>query len=294
VYSPALVVFIVAGPGGTVLNGKIGWFPLGPREAYVPPYYASQAYIQKVNIRHVRIGDHEKIDASRIRYAHRDKPHAFTVVSRQSFSQARQVGDSHVAIPDKEFARVRVNGTTAPVAPQRESVFASSRAQDRSVSRPPERTRQRKVVVRNAPSSARTPFKDEQKELAEHPGRPVEPRKQEARKERAPAAAPWVKQPSREPSREGSGRVEEHASEAPPKQEARQKEQDPQVRQAPKEKEQAPQVRQAPKDPKEREPRVRKAPKGRESQAAPKQKKVRIRKKLPNGRWVWVEEWVEE
>jgi len=279
VYAPALVVFIAAGPGGAVLNGKIGWFPLGPREAYLPPYRASQGYIQKVNIRHVRIGDHESIDSSRIRYAHRDKPHAFTVVSRQSFSGARQVGDSRVAVPDKELARVRVSGTTAPVAPERESVLASPRAQDRRASRPPERTMQRKVVVRNAPQAARTPFTDEQKELAEHPGRPVDPQKREAQqRERAPAAAPWVKQPSREASR----RAEESDSQR----------KEPQAKNGPKEQE--PQVRQAPKDQKEQAPKMRKAPKGRESQAEPKRQKVRVRKKLPNGRWVWVEEEVEE
>ena len=35
VYAPALVVFIGGGPGG--FGGNVGWFPLGPREVYVPP-----------------------------------------------------------------------------------------------------------------------------------------------------------------------------------------------------------------------------------------------------------------
>jgi len=63
VYAPALVAFTGAGPGDAVRNGRTGWFPLGPGEAYVPPYSASRAYIQKVNVRHVQVGEHQAGDA---------------------------------------------------------------------------------------------------------------------------------------------------------------------------------------------------------------------------------------
>jgi len=43
VYAPALVVFIGGGPGG--FSGNVGWFPLGPREVYVPPYHVSRGYM---------------------------------------------------------------------------------------------------------------------------------------------------------------------------------------------------------------------------------------------------------
>jgi len=48
VYAPALVVFIGGGPGG--FGGNVGWFPLGPREVYVPSYHVSQAYVTRVNV----------------------------------------------------------------------------------------------------------------------------------------------------------------------------------------------------------------------------------------------------
>src|SRR5271166_6300213 len=48
VYAPALVVFIGGGPGG--FGGNVGWFPLGPREVYVPSYHVSEAYVTRVNI----------------------------------------------------------------------------------------------------------------------------------------------------------------------------------------------------------------------------------------------------
>ena len=59
VYAPALVAFfgigaaVGVGIGAALAGGRIGWCPLGPREAYHPWYHASPAYVREVNIRHV-------------------------------------------------------------------------------------------------------------------------------------------------------------------------------------------------------------------------------------------------
>jgi hypothetical protein len=53
VYAPALVAFV----GGIELaatlsrqsSEPVGWFPLGPREAYVPPYTTNRDYYQRIN-----------------------------------------------------------------------------------------------------------------------------------------------------------------------------------------------------------------------------------------------------
>ena len=62
VYAPALVAW-VGGPqlsltigiggGGRPLAPAVGWFPLAPREVYVPAYRASPSYTQNINITHV-------------------------------------------------------------------------------------------------------------------------------------------------------------------------------------------------------------------------------------------------
>jgi hypothetical protein len=78
VYAPALVVFIDA-----VANGRTGWFPLGPREPYVPAYPASRAYVKNVNSTHVQIGDRETVDASRIQYAHREAGRVYMQAQEQ-------------------------------------------------------------------------------------------------------------------------------------------------------------------------------------------------------------------
>jgi len=44
VYAPALVVFIGGGRG---FGGNVGWFPLGPREVYVPSYPVSRGRLKK-------------------------------------------------------------------------------------------------------------------------------------------------------------------------------------------------------------------------------------------------------
>ena len=43
VYAPALVVFVGGGGG---FGGNMGWFPLGPREVYVPSY-ARESWIRQ-------------------------------------------------------------------------------------------------------------------------------------------------------------------------------------------------------------------------------------------------------
>ena len=193
VYAPALVIFIDAGSGTTVISGRIGWFPLGPREPYLPPYAASHAYIQKVNIPHVRVDGGQKLDPSKLRYAHRDQPHAYTVVAQQSFSHAHQVGDARVEIPDSELKKTRVSGSLAPVAPERESVFVTTKGEGKGP-RPSAKTGQQKVVVKKVPPDPRTPFSAQQEELAKNPGRPVEPKQKTPRDENASASSTWVKQ----------------------------------------------------------------------------------------------------
>ena len=64
VYAPALVVFI-GGPsfsvsigiGGGRGGGNVGWFPLGPREVYVPGYHTSRQYVDRVNVSNTTVNN---------------------------------------------------------------------------------------------------------------------------------------------------------------------------------------------------------------------------------------------
>jgi len=62
VYAPALVAF-VGGPNFSVSitagnrGGYVGWFPLGPREVYVPSYRTSREYVNRVNVSNTTVNN---------------------------------------------------------------------------------------------------------------------------------------------------------------------------------------------------------------------------------------------
>ncbi len=87
VYAPALVAW-VGRPGWQVSFSvgtapAVGWFPLGPREVFVPAFPASAVYVQRINAPHVRstahIADAQR-EPHRAHYAHRAHREAVTVV----------------------------------------------------------------------------------------------------------------------------------------------------------------------------------------------------------------------
>ena len=52
VYAPALVAW-VGSPGVSVGLGSVGWFPLGPREIFIPAYRHPSRYVDRINLPHV-------------------------------------------------------------------------------------------------------------------------------------------------------------------------------------------------------------------------------------------------
>lgn len=97
VYAPALVAWY-GSPGVSVsVNiGPVGWFPLGPREPYIPPYRYNPRYIVGVNVGHVNIvGGHV---APPPRYMYQTSPGS-TWVQNTVIIQRRPVQRSIVAPP---------------------------------------------------------------------------------------------------------------------------------------------------------------------------------------------------
>ena len=58
------MVFVGGGPGG--FAGNVGWFPLGPREVYVPSYRVSRGYVNRVNISNDRYNFAYAADRGRV------------------------------------------------------------------------------------------------------------------------------------------------------------------------------------------------------------------------------------
>jgi hypothetical protein len=170
VYAPALVAF-VGGSGwhaSLTVNQPVAWFPLGPREPFIPVYHVSPEYVRAVNVTHVTVTN---VAVTNITYVNRSVPGAVTAVPRDAFVGARPVAAVAVAVPRGTIAQAPIAGTAALIAPERESVVVATRAR---VAAPPVAIVERQVVVRRTPQPVIVPFEARQRALQEHPGVPLD------------------------------------------------------------------------------------------------------------------------
>lgn len=157
VYAPALVAW-VGGPGGGVsvsAGAGVGWFPLGPREVFVPSYRVSPGYVERVNISNTRIVDRTYITnvyqnrVTNITYVNRGVEGAVTSVPRNVFTSAQPVGRNRIHVPEGDLRNFTARGAAPAIAPGRESfVGAGART---NVRQPPPTLINRPVVVRTPP-----------------------------------------------------------------------------------------------------------------------------------------------
>jgi hypothetical protein len=125
----------VGSPGVNVSIGfgsGVGWFPLGPREVYVPGYWHSRRYIHNINITNTVIVDNRYItDAyrghrDRLDYRYRGRVDAVTVVQRDSFIGGRPIGGHLTQVSPGDLRRWRHDSRPPAIAPDHRSVFAGS------------------------------------------------------------------------------------------------------------------------------------------------------------------------
>ena len=202
VYAPALVAWVggprfsmAVGFGGGVAG--VAWFPLGPREVYVPAYRASPVYVNRVNVTNTTIVNNinvTNINTTNVRYMNREAPGAVTAVPQNSFASARPVQSAAVPVRGEALQSAQVMNT-APVAPSRASVvggYAGGR-----VAQPPMSTQNRSVVTRTAPPPAPVPFAQRQQALSANPGRPLDSSQVQQLRSSQPQPPPSFVRPSR-------------------------------------------------------------------------------------------------
>ncbi|HUJ73893.1 MAG TPA: DUF6600 domain-containing protein, partial [bacterium] len=151
VYAPALVVFVGGSPSDPNAEG-IGWFPLAPREVYVPPYAVSTTYVRRVNVTTVNITEVEiqRINVTQVTYANRTQPYAVTAVPRQAFTAGQRTNASNFFFTPDQARRAPVMGMGATLMPQRESVIFTP--QSAPAPRPPAQVMGRPVYGRLVPA----------------------------------------------------------------------------------------------------------------------------------------------
>jgi len=201
VYAPALVVFIGGGPGG--FGGNVGWFPLGPREVYVPSYHVSETYVNRVNISNTTVNVtqvttvyrttivHNSTNITNVTYANRSVQGAVMVVPQHAFTSAQPVAKASVQVSAQQIASAPLSGRVA-VAPTQQSVLGAKAASAGHVTAPPAAVANRQVVAKKTPPPPPVPFAKQQQALAAHPGEPLA-RSQMQTLRPAAAAHPMVK-----------------------------------------------------------------------------------------------------
>jgi hypothetical protein len=204
VYAPALVVFIGGGPGG--FGGNVGWFPLGPREVYVPSYHVSEAYVNRVNISNTTVNVtqvtnvynttivHNTVNITNVTYVNRNVQGAVTAVPQRAFASAQPVARVAVAMNSRDIAAASVSAHVA-VVPTRESVLGAKASSASHVAAPPAAVASRQVVAKRTPPPPPVPFMKQQQALAAHPGQPLARSEVQSLRPANPAAAqPMVRQ----------------------------------------------------------------------------------------------------
>lgn len=108
VYSPALVAFVGPGFGRHPENGVTAWFPLAPREVYMPWYRVTPAYANRVNVTNIYNRNEAEVHntylnrtvdvyrTNRPSGTYINRPTATTVVDQRDFASGRRVAESQL------------------------------------------------------------------------------------------------------------------------------------------------------------------------------------------------------
>jgi len=202
VYAPALVAFV--GGVGVGIGGNVAWFPLGPREVYVPAYRVSSAYVNRVNVTNTTVNVRQVTNVynttivnnnttiNNVTYVNRNVRGAVTAVPQHAFASAQPVSRTAVTVNQQEIARVPVTARAAvPPAPQ--AVLGVHANTANRVAAPPATVVSRPVIAKNTPPPPPPSFAARQQVLERNPGVPV-PRQQlqQMRAASPPASAPRV------------------------------------------------------------------------------------------------------
>jgi hypothetical protein len=219
VYAPALVAF-VGGPGFGVEIGVQAWFPLGPREPFVPWYHHGPNYMHQVNVVNVTnvrymnrgvgvtsvSGDvfrgGQPVNRGLVRMAPEQLARAEVIPHPEVNPTARAVfGARAVAAPPVRAGRVGASGFTSRGTPATPQTTAPG---SRGTARPggPPSTSFPHVFTRNAPAPTNAPYAARQDAYSSHPGRPLEPQQMNNLRAGKPAGPMHDKETPAHPAKE--------------------------------------------------------------------------------------------
>ena len=204
VYAPALVAWVggphfavgigIGGGGGFAAGVSVGWFPLGPREVYVPSYHVSRTYVNNVNVSNTTVNTtvvnnyynttvinknttvnntnitNNNVTVNNQHYMNQGVPGAVSATTPQAFTSAQSVSKNSVAVNAREVASAPVAASTPAVAPSKQAVLGSGAA---AAAKPPAALANRAVVAKATPPPAPVPFAKQQQAIQANCGKPL-------------------------------------------------------------------------------------------------------------------------
>ena len=190
VYAPALVAW-VGGPhfaigmgvggGGYAPGESVGWFPLGPREVYVPSYRVSRNYVNNVNVSNTTVNTtvvnnyynntvvNNNVNVTNVKYVNQSVPGAVAATTPQAFTSAQPVAKNAVKVDQREVASAPVRAFTPTVVPAKQAVLGTGAA----AAKPPAALQTRGVVAKVAPPPPPPSFEKRQEAIKSNGGKPL-------------------------------------------------------------------------------------------------------------------------
>jgi Family of unknown function (DUF6600)/FecR protein len=184
VYAPALVAWVGTGAAVTpalAVGPSVAWFPLAPRDLYVPPYRVSEAYLRSVNIGSTGAASDAYLSSvvanggGNLRSVNQNVPGAVTAVPRSIFTSAQPVAPHAIRMTPTSLHNERASPTPPAIAPVRASVLGTGATAGKRARVPPARLIDRPVVALKIPPPAPPTFEKARQAIVANGGRPLAP-----------------------------------------------------------------------------------------------------------------------
>ena len=180
VYAPALVAWVGGPHFGIGVGVNVGWFPLGPREVYVPSYPVSRRYVTNINVSNTRVETtvvnnyytnvvvNKQVNVTNVTYVNQHVNGAVTATSGSTFTSGQSVSRNVVRVDQREVVSTQV---AAPaIAPTRQAYVGAGAATN---VRPPATFANRAVVAKTPPPPPPPSFDRQAAAIRENGGRPL-------------------------------------------------------------------------------------------------------------------------
>ena len=190
VYAPALVAWVggphfaigVGASSGEYASGEsVGWFPLGPREVYVPSYRVSRNYVNNVNVSNTTVNStvvnnyynttvvNNNVNVTNVKYVNQSVPGAVAATTPHAFTGAQPVHQNAVKVDQREVASAPVRAFTPAATPAKQAVLGTGTA----AAKPPAAIQTRAVVAKVAPPPPPPTFEKQQEAIKSNGGKPL-------------------------------------------------------------------------------------------------------------------------